>query len=441
MFCPKCGTKNEDDARFCAACGAPIEDAAPQMTAPQAPENAQEETAVPQPQMTAPQADAAPQPQVQTPVQQAPASPKQPMSAKQRKSVIIGAAAVVLVIIFIAAGNIFSSPKRIAEKYFAASMEGQWDKAFKYMDLPDGDFITKDLLVKIYEDKDAKDITNFEVVEDEDYDSTIAKKYYVTYYTKGNSKSVKSVELVRDGRFMLFWNRYKVSPDNIVAKNVKFTVTATSKLYIDDVEVPDKYIDKSDDKNDGSKSVSTRKTYKIDAMFSGDHRIHVTDDIYKDINENYYIGSDEGSYNVTTTDIRDDILDERMAAAEKNLKTFFNAAIENKSFDSVKDMCVDNEAKLKSLKSTYDKFVTNTYKNGYGVKSIDFNKFSTQASSGTTDGYPYIKVSISAGVTGTGAQKLGPTKNFNETTSATFTYMYKDGQWKISAATLYSIFY
>ncbi len=24
MFCPKCGTKNVDGAKFCAACGAPL---------------------------------------------------------------------------------------------------------------------------------------------------------------------------------------------------------------------------------------------------------------------------------------------------------------------------------------------------------------------------------------------------------------------------------
>lgn len=438
MFCPKCGTKNEDDARFCAACGAPLEDntvqapAAEQMTAPQAPESTQE--AAQQPQMTAQQ------PQVQ-----APAAPKQPMSAKQRKSIITGAAVAALVIIFIIAGSVLSSPKRIAQNYFKASMEGQWEKAFKYMDLPKGDFITKELLAKTLEDRDAKDITNYEVVEDEDYDSKIAKKFYVTYYTKGNSRSVTSVELVRDGKFMLFWNRYKVSPRDIVSKNVKLTVRATSKLYIDDVEVPDKYIDNSeDDKKDNSKSSSekTKKVYKIDVMFAGEHRIRVTDDIYRDIDKDYQFGSDEGyTYVITTTDIREDVLDARMAAAEQDLKTFFNAAIDNKSFDSVKDMCVDNAAKLKSIKSAYDKFVSNTYKNGYGVKSIDFNKFSTQSSSGTTDGCPYVKVSISAGVTGTGAQKSGQTKNFNETTSATFTYMYKDGQWKISAVTLYSIFY
>jgi hypothetical protein len=367
------------------------------------------------------------------------------MSAKQRKSIITGAAVAALVIIFIIAGSVLSSPKRIAQNYFKASMEGQWEKAFKYMDLPKGDFITKELLAKTLEDRDAKDITNYEVVEDEDYDSKIAKKFYVTYYTKGNSRSVTSVELVRDGKFMLFWNRYKVSPRDIVSKNVKLTVRATSKLYIDDVEVPDKYIDNSeDDKKDNSKSSSekTKKVYKIDVMFAGEHRIRVTDDIYRDIDKDYQFGSDEGyTYVITTTDIREDVLDARMAAAEQDLKTFFNAAIDNKSFDSVKGMCVDNAAKLKSIKSAYDKFVSNTYKNGYGVKSIDFNKFSTQSSSGTTDGCPYVKVSISAGVTGTGAQKSGTTKNFNETTSATFTYMYKDGQWKISAVTLYSIFY
>ena len=206
MFCPKCGTKNEDDARFCASCGAPLEDntvqapAAEQMTAPQAPESTQE--AAQQPQMTAQQPQMTgqqPQMTAQQPQVQAPAAPKQPMSAKQRKSIITGAAVAALVIIFIIAGSVLSSPKRIAQKYFKASMEGQWEKAFKYMDLPKGDFITKELLAKTLEDRDAKDITNYEVVEDEDYDSKIAKKFYVTYYTKGNSRSVTSVELVRDG--------------------------------------------------------------------------------------------------------------------------------------------------------------------------------------------------------------------------------------------------
>jgi len=35
MFCPKCGTQNDDAARFCSACGAVFEDAAPQPQQPQ----------------------------------------------------------------------------------------------------------------------------------------------------------------------------------------------------------------------------------------------------------------------------------------------------------------------------------------------------------------------------------------------------------------------
>lgn len=453
MFCPKCGESNVDEAKFCAKCGAPLventileqpqgPEAGSQVTAPQGPEAGPQMTAPQEgPQMTAPQGGPQAGPQMTAP-QGAPqmtapqAAPRKPMSKSTLNIIIAAAAVCVALIIFIIAGNVLSNPKRTVEKYFKAASSGNWEKVYNYVDIPDGEFITKDLLAKAFEDEDTMNITNFEVVENESNTSGISKQYYITYFASGSSKRTTRVEVVRDGRFMLFWQRYKISADDIVAQNIKFTVRDGSKLYIDGIEVKDSYI--VEEKDDSS----TNKTYKIDYLFMGDHEIKVVSDVYHDVEKNYSITSSSMEYTVTTTDIKDEIVAARMTAAENDMQTFYEAAIAKKDFNDLKSLCVSDDTQQKSIKSLYDTFVTRTYNNGYGVAKIDFTDFSETTTTGVSKGVPYVSVTVTAKVNAT--VNIKPTSYNNNATSKSvtdtikdvFRYEYHDGEWKISSVSL-----
>jgi len=417
MFCPKCGTSNEDGAAFCASCGAPmVDNSQPQMTAPQAPV---------QPQFTAQQP------------QFAAAAPRKPLSPKAKMGIIIAAVVCVLLIAFIATGSILSNPERVVKKFFSSTMAGEWDKAFKYVDLPEGEFITKDLFEKALEDEETSDITNFEVTEEEYSDSDISKTYYITYYEAGSSKSTTYVDVVKSGKFMLFWDNYKVSADDLVTKNLRITVNAGSKLYLDDIEVGDKYVEEDTDSN------STTKTYKIDYVFMGDHKVKATHDVYEDVEKerSFTYKSDDTISLMGSTQVKDSIVKERQTAAENDMKTIFAAAIANKDFNTIKDLCVSDSSYQNKIKSAYESFLSKTYNSGYGITKVDYTSISTDASSGTKDSAPYVKVTVKAKVSADYNTKKDGTKNTTDTISSTFTYMYKDGQWKLSAVSLDSIYF
>ena len=446
MFCPKCGTGNEESARFCEKCGAPLIDnsAAPQMTAPQPQMTAPQPQAVPQqPQMTAPQPQAAPsQPQMTAPQPQGmppqPATPRKPMSPAVIKIIIAAAAAVVLIIAFIVTGSVLSNPKRVVEKYFVAASKGNWEKVYSYIDIPKGEFITKDLMAKAYADETTYDITNFEIEENEYNDSKISKEYYVTYYRTGSSRRTTSVDLVRAGKFMLFWDNYKVSSSDVVAKDVVFTVKQGSKLIIDDIEVSDSYIVPAEDLN------ASTVQYKIDYLFSGKHQVRVTNDMYEDVERDYTVRSDGQKYQIQSTELRESIKMEREKAAQDDMQALFAAAIANKGFDDVKNLFVEDASRVSSIKSAYNTFVSRTYNSGNGVTKIDFKGFTTSSTTGTTSGMPYVRVTVNAEVEATVNVKSGGSTNVKQVKDSlrdTFTYVYKDGQWKINTVSLDRVSY
>lgn len=107
MFCTKCGTKNEDNAKFCTACGANLQEEQP--VAPAEPVDSAEPVAPVEPIAE-------------------PAAPAAPVAAKMEKSRLVGliaiAAAAVVVVILAIILFCGRSPKAVAKKYVKAFFAG-----------------------------------------------------------------------------------------------------------------------------------------------------------------------------------------------------------------------------------------------------------------------------------------------------------------------------
>ena len=159
MFCPNCGTSNDEGALFCANCGTRLE-FEPVVTEGSA---ASDNNAVPQPQ--APQINEQVQPQVQTaqvnvqpqvtPMYEQPQNGAMGNSAKKpfklsKKIIIIGVAAVAViaaVIVFICVGNSLTNYKKTAGSYVKAVEECDWAKAYSLVQIPDSEFLTKNAFI------------------------------------------------------------------------------------------------------------------------------------------------------------------------------------------------------------------------------------------------------------------------------------------------------
>lgn len=170
MFCPNCGTKNEDDALFCGNCGTRLVIDVPQETPVQ--ESVEEEPEVTPVQENVPagseetpvQESVKAEPEV-TPVQQSvPVQPQQAFGqqpvqptqftgqnsgqqpannkpARFPKGIIAivaaGVAVIAAIIIFVCVGNNVTDYKKTAKQYVKAVAECEWNDAYSLINLPD----------------------------------------------------------------------------------------------------------------------------------------------------------------------------------------------------------------------------------------------------------------------------------------------------------------
>lgn len=137
MFCPECGSKNEDDALFCENCGTSLK---------------------------SPQGNGAP---LSAPVKKE----RQPLDGKEKLLLIEICVAVLSVILFLVIYNVQFGAKNVAEKHVEAMLERNYAELYDTIYLKDNDdFMSKEAFVT------AKKIQEPEDVEVTDVDVTSVQK-------------------------------------------------------------------------------------------------------------------------------------------------------------------------------------------------------------------------------------------------------------------------
>jgi len=204
MFCPNCGTRNDDAAAFCLNCGSSLAEETVIDSIEQVEETV-DPTTTPIAQST-PIAPVAPvAPTEASPVYAAPVpvqyKPRKPLS-KQTIGIIAGSAIIVIaVIVFVVVGKKSSDYEALATKYFIAAQAGKWDTVFDSIDIPSGEFLTKDFLTKAQSKATPKEISNYAINKKNDIyasftvgdktltDDAISKDVYIDYRIKGESSN------------------------------------------------------------------------------------------------------------------------------------------------------------------------------------------------------------------------------------------------------------
>ena len=208
MFCPKCGTKNNADDRFCASCGAEMID-----------------------NQLLPQTDVIQQP-IFTPdvdVQQSTSSQSISIQGIGSKIKALPAIAKILPIVLISlafvigvlysVGASMTKPEKIVRDYFNAIISENWDKAFNLVAIENIDSINKESFTKALKTSIGSEIISFEIIENPSplTSSALISIYEVRYIAKGESSpQTQIVTLIKQNKklFLLF-DSYKISIDNI----------------------------------------------------------------------------------------------------------------------------------------------------------------------------------------------------------------------------------
>ncbi|MGN0318503.1 MAG: zinc-ribbon domain-containing protein [Lachnospira sp.] len=349
MFCPNCGTKNEDDAVFCGNCGTSLavnqDTSAPEAVAETVTETVAEtvteataETAkqvepvdepvvTPQPDFSAqaPQYNTQPDFSAQAPQfnaqpdfgAQAPQFNAQPAPKKEKKAgsstnilkIIIPIAAAVVVLIalvctFVGIGKSKTDYKKTAKTFVENYVKGDWEAVYDSMDVPASAFVSKETFVTAMSSQTPSTLMSSTYTDTFSQTSAMyeGKAVLVMYTTPEGSSSLTLNLKPQQKKKMLFFTEYKVDASDFLVKDCIVKVPSDMKASVNGIELNSNYIDK-----DSEYSSTTMTTYKLPYLFSGSATIKLSADGMEDIevkdvifdeNEDVWTSSDYIAMNV-----------------------------------------------------------------------------------------------------------------------------------------------
>lgn len=438
MFCPNCGTSNDEGALFCANCGTRLE-FEPVVTEGSV---ASDDNAVPQqPEVQTAQVNV--QPQV-TPMYEQPQNGTMGNSAKKpfklsKKIVIIGAvvvAVIAAVIVFICVGNSLTNYKKTAGSYVKAVEECDWAKAYSLVQIPDSEFLTKNAFITAHSEATGSAVGNMRVIDSFSSKGRLPgnKAVSVIYTTATGADSQDLLLTVTDKHYMLFFKKYKVSTEDTVVSDCTINVPKGLTLFINDVLVGDQYKSKDSGKN------SSYDVYKIPYLFNGTTILKATSEFTEDYTKEIYPSYDEYTTSISSYDIKfaEDKINGLKDQAKKDVTEFFDAAQKKNDFSTVSDkFTTDMQSSAKSTYNGYVDTFKSTYKqiSDFKITTLNPSMSDTTFRVDSNDGCPTIKVGykISYSYTYKYSSDTKSHERNDSKSSAYVYYKYADGQWKISS--------
>ena len=361
MFCPNCGTKAEEGALFCGACGTnlqnsfvPVEEVPTQETPVQ--ETPVQETPVQeapvqngavnmqpqynqdtyeQPQYNKTQYNQAQynQPQYNQNSNMQQMQPRAPFKPNKFliASIIEAVVAIIAIVIFINVGKSTYGYKNVAKTYFEAVCCADWDTAYKMLDVNESTFINKDMFVVAMSNMAGTEI-NQSKIKSVASDDMMA---YVTmqYSTKsGNSIDDMKISLNKQkSKNFLFFDSWKVSPSEYVIKNCVIKVPKGATLTMDEITVPEE-MKTSEDGYD---------VYTIPYLFKGQHKFQISiGDLKGNVSSRDITYDDDSFYFdsiVLSENQQKEVIDSAFAAMTKIVE---NATVGG-TFNSIKNLYIE----------------------------------------------------------------------------------------------------
>lgn len=433
MFCPECGTKNDDEAKFCENCGAKLEE--------------QEVVSTAQPVNNV------------QPVQVKKLS-------KKAKIAIIGVIAVIgAIAIFVnVVKNIFA-PENIAKKYFESVANAEWEKVYGYYDLTEDEFVNKDMFKKMSKDREKIDYSNYAVKKEtlkksssilegessDEKDSGISKIVNIEYALKNSDSTLEySVRLVKlSKKKLLFFDNWKVVPEDMISKEYRISTLNDIDVYMDGKKLSEKYISKDKDVYSDEKNFVV---YEIPSLFQGNHKLTFKGEYIDTYEEEISVNrEDKDSFSYTDPEIKQSLIDELEKNTEKIVEEIYSAAVDDKKFSEIKlsyDVYKDKE-KEEEIESNYKKLCESIKDTSYS-NSIKLSKFKKKDFEVTNENSFIDEGSVSATIKykltyeGEFVKKVDDKdekKKDEDETDGTISYKYIDGKWVVSELYASDIYY
>lgn len=420
MFCPNCGSKLEDDVKFCSECGSQITDV-----------DQEYEEVIEEPEQDTEEVE-----YVEEEIK--PKKEKKPKkqfskSEKKKLGIIAGEAVVfiILLIAFVLVGSSYGNPNKIMKKYAEARKSGDWEKIYDLYDMQDDVFINKENYVNDMKEKAAEEglVTNYSnspttinngVTQGMamSYSTSTGKTGQTEYFTvKKNAK-----------KRMFFFSSWSLDSSSICKQNlyIKYVPGVTMKL--DDIEIESKYL------TNYEYNGTTIQAYKIPSLLIGNHKLSFEDKsgFIEETEQTLYVGDSE-QYCSPVIKYTNSAAKKALASAKTYVKEIYDAAYAKKGFSAIKKYFSDSNV----AENAYDA-VVDSYKY-YAQGSYSILKYTIRVDNGEAN-INAEDAGLRVNVTGTVAINYQYRGTYSgtiykyDTNKSIYQNMvmgYDDGEWKI----------
>lgn len=282
MFCPECGKENSDKSTYCAECGAKLVDNSGDLGSINTFDFDRLKSDLKKVKDSAKKViDSAGEKVKEIDTQEV-----REKAEKNKKSIVLAGAIGILIIaliIFFSVGKSLTSPEKVAENYFEALKDGNYEKMFSYIDVNESEFINGETFAKYYENTydSLGQIYNFTIRNDnydgydgEDYgnmnNDSFVQHYVVSYNVQGSSiEDYFPITITKLGtKKALFFDDYKVALDSIIAENVTvYAPAGCPRVTMDGIELTRT--------EKASEATEWKDKYTLDKIFNGRHEFRL----------------------------------------------------------------------------------------------------------------------------------------------------------------------
>lgn len=272
------------------------------------------------------------------------------------------------------------SPEVMAKDYFLAVVNQDIDKLYNYIDVDESEFITKDILKEVVENKSSEgkmDLKSYTINDvTMSYDGVSASVDIDYVLRKNNKSSSLRVEFVKnEGKKYLFFDDWRIVTDDqsfiSIQNDYTIEVPKGSTIAIRGMEVDKKYIDTY-------RSTSTHDIYEIPAIFGSTYKMKIALPFGFDV-DSELVTARRSSYKFEfkEEEIPDNVKTQIKETAKSGLQVLYDGAIAQKSFEEIKSAFDYEGADLESLKQIYEKLqigVSDSKLNAIQFTDINFHE-------------------------------------------------------------------
>lgn len=415
MFCQKCGSQNTDDAVFCRKCGTPLEqDELDQWLDSVMPEKKQFNLDVLKKVV-------------------------RPRKTVQKWIFVLAGEIILSVVLLLSFFQKMSGlfhAETVAEHYFVALANGEWEEAYSMLELEEGEFTGEEAYHTYFENNSLPPITAYSI-QGENQSGTLGKNMTILYRERGaSSDMVYQISLNKQLKNKyIFFENWTVSTESFLSKAVPVTVPHGATVSIDGIPLRESYL---------SGTGNGLDNYSIPAMFAGQHQIEVSMSGMETVKEVFDAGWD--GYYLYKMQISQGTLQELLGQAETDIQKIYMAAFQKTAFEGISDLFVADGETLVEIESSYNSLMKEMTDNeNYQIETLDMTSLAGEAYGSTEEGIcAVVNVSFEYRIL---YSYLDSWENIRKSDAyvgadeLSFYYVLENGRWCLSNLGCHSLYY